>query len=573
MFKDIKAFLSSFMRKARTQRLFRKYLGITLIGILAFLIPATLIFCYMQFKEAPPAVASPEISITIFDNDGHTLSSEKTNVDNIENTPFVKSLYTILNTKSAVEKPVNFKKNPTFNLTLATASETSTFKCYFEKDYATSFLEDANGNFFTPNENDYIAFLSASYSQPVYPEATPPTLSIGDSTVIIPREVDWSYTLINDSVQKSDGNDTTEDTLSYMIDGIVKFKFSLNPDECNIKITDKTGIPVFEGSHEDISKFSANEGDEFNVSVYAKWNSDENSLAYGEQTYAFDIICTKPSEIKASSTEASEGSVIILSISNVNSAESVVFTPQEPLIPDNATDKERKALTSLYEFTPLFTLNEQNAYALIPIPQNIPASTFEFSVAYGIAKADFTISLTKHPVSATISVPKDEISLDITSAKDDFKNTVTTNYNEFESILLFTSEFLSPEEYGFTKSIEYNSEITIDENTSFKFLANSYVASNSETVAIKSANIGIVKATGYSDLLGNYVVIDHGAGLYTWYCGLSDIGISTGTVLKKGEFIGRSGSTSPLCSNGVNIFCTLFGNTIDPSDIIGQKLI
>lgn len=572
MFKDLRAFLSSFLKKAAEQRLFRKYVGITLIAIFTFLIPALLIFCYLNFKEAPPPVEAPEISITIFDNDGHTIFNGKSSTENIESSPFIKTIYPLINTKSAVEKPENFKKVPTFNITVITDSGTSTFKCYFETDASQSFIEDANGTFFSPNESNYIEFLSTMFSQPVYPEATPPSLTLGKSTVILPSKIDWNYKLINGEEQKSENNELAYETIPYLVDGIVKFNFSTVPDECEIKIFDKNGTLVFEGTNEEILEFSANEGDEFNVSIHAKWNSSDDSSAYGEQTYIFDIICTKPSEIKVSSTSASGGRLIVLSVSNVNSAESIIYTPKEPTIPNDATDSELNALTALYKYEPVFTLSGQNAYALIPIPQDIPVSELEFSIAYGIAKSDFTISLTKDPISATIPAPKD-LSLDIPSARKEFESTVASVCTKFGDILLFTSEFLSPEEYGFTRSIEYNSEILIDEESSFRFLANAYTASNDENVAVKSANIGTVRSVGYSELLGNYVVIDHGAGLYTWYCGLSEVGVTESDVLKKGEFIGRSGSTSPLCSNGVNIFCTLFGSLIDPTDIMGQKLI
>ena len=573
MFKDIKAFLSSFMKKAKGQHLFRKYLGITLIGILAFLIPATIIFCYIHFREAPPSEASPEISITLFDNNGHTISAEKTTVEAIEDSPFIKTIYSLINTKIQIEKPEDFKKELTFNLTLTNGSDTSTFKCYFEKISSSSFIEDANGNFFLPNESDYIEFLSSPFSQPVYPEATPPSLSLGESTIIIPSEIDWSYALIDDSLQKSDGNETTSDTLSYMIDGIVKFNFSLPPDECNIKMFDTNGELVFEGSNEDISTFSANEGDEFSVSVHAKWNAKEGISAYGEQKYNFDMICTKPSEIKVSSNSVLGGKLIVVSVSNVNSAESIIYTPKEPNIPNDASEEDHKALTTLYEYLPTFTLNEQNAYALIPIPQNVPTSVFEFSVAYGIAKANFSISLAKNTSSTTLPISTEDFSLDISSAKDEFETTVTKPYSGLKDILLFTSEFLSPEEYGFTKAIDYNTTISVNNESSFKFFATAYTSSNNEATSVKNANIGTVASVGYSKTLGNYVVIDHGAGLYTWYFGLSDVCVAKGTILKKGEFIGYSGSTSPLCSNGVNVLCTLFGNLIDPSEILGQKLI
>ena len=573
MFKDIKAFLSSFFKKTKKQHLFRKYLGITLVGILAILIPATIIFCYLNFKEDAPIPTAPDVSLTVFDNDGHTIHSETINSNDIESSPFVKTVYGVLNSKIATEKPTDFKKDPTFNITVTSDSNTSTFKCYFDKNASSSFIEDTNGNFFLPNADAYVTFLNSPFSQSVYPESTPPALSIGDSTSITPHEVDWTYTLIGGTTQVSQGNETTEDVKSYMIDGLVKFTFSSEPDECTVKIFDKNEELVFEGTNKSISDFTANEGDEFNVSLHAKWDSKEDALAYGEQNYNFNIICTKPSEIKLSASTASGGDFIIVSVSNANSADAIIYTPKYPVAPKDVTEPQQKALETLYDYAPIFTISGHDAYALIPIPYDVPVSSFEFSIAYGISKADFSLVLTERIVTTTIPLPEKDVSFNVDSAKDEFETILSETCTDFEDLLLFTSEFLSPEEYGFKKVLDSSNDINISEEESFKFLATSFVSESEQVLAVKSANVGKVRAVGRSVLLGNYVVIDHGAGLYTWYCGLSEIGVSKGTVLKKGDFIGRSGSTSPLCENGVNIFCTLYENLIDPTDVLGQKLI
>ena len=53
---------------------------------------------------------------------------------------------------------------------------------------------------------------------------------------------------------------------------------------------------------------------------------------------------------------------------------------------------------------------------------------------------------------------------------------------------------------------------------------------------------GVVVVAGRTDYNGPYVKIKHDRGLYSWYLHLSQINVSTGTHVKKGDVIGLSGS-------------------------------
>ena len=90
-------------------------------------------------------------------------------------------------------------------------------------------------------------------------------------------------------------------------------------------------------------------------------------------------------------------------------------------------------------------------------------------------------------------------------------------------------------------------------------------------MSVQSANIGVVSIIGTSPLLGNYVIVDHGMGLLTWYCGLFDVNVDENDIIKKGDVIGRAGSSSLLCENGVNIICSVGGILIDPASLVNDN--
>ena len=567
MFKDVKTFLSSFLKKVKEHDLFKKYLGITLAAILAILIPIVIAVLYIQFKDEQIVETQvDEITVTMFDNDGHTITSDKAPSNELSESAFVDIVYNMVNAKTLTQKPEDFNKTPTFNLSIATTDTPVSYKCYFEKNVFSSFIEDSSGNFFALSENEYTTFLNSSFAQTVYPESTPPSLTIEKDISVLPQNATWSYKLTDGTLQESTNIKTESETVSYMISGAIDFSFSDIPSECNIKIQKNGGNVVFDGSLEGIADFTADDGDKFTVFITAKWEDVENELAFGTQNYEFEIICTKPSTIEITPQSALGGTLVKISISDVNNPDTIIYTVK-------STADEDSPIKGLCEFTPTFIKNGQNAYAFLPIPNGIGEDTFEFSVSYGIAKADFSISLAERSTPKVITPDDGIITFDLTDkTKNEFSKILANTTKKATDTILFTSAFLSPNEYGLTKSIEYNSEISTEE-TAFKFLAESYTAPSDELISIKSANIGTVRAVGYSELLGNYVAVDHGAGLYTWYCGLSDVGVAQGDILKKGAFIGRSGSTAPLCQNGVNIFCTLYENLINPSDVLGQKLV
>jgi hypothetical protein len=65
-----------------------------------------------------------------------------------------------------------------------------------------------------------------------------------------------------------------------------------------------------------------------------------------------------------------------------------------------------------------------------------------------------------------------------------------------------------------------------------------------------------VHFVGKDPLLGTYVIIDHGCGLYTWYAGLAEARAVVGDILAVGDTVGLS-STALYHEESVLIMATL----------------
>ena len=82
--------------------------------------------------------------------------------------------------------------------------------------------------------------------------------------------------------------------------------------------------------------------------------------------------------------------------------------------------------------------------------------------------------------------------------------------------------------------------------------------------AILAAYDGDVVAAAYSSSMGNYIMIDHGSGLYTIYMHCSALYVSTGQAVTKGQNIAAVGSTGRSTGNHLHFSVRLNGNYVSP---------
>lgn len=214
------------------------------------------------------------------------------------------------------------------------------------------------------------------------------------------------------------------------------------------------------------------------------------------------------------------------------------------------TDEEVKdAYVSLLgKYYALYPLEKKGYFrSIVPIPLEIEPGYYQVYVIYNISNIGGTIKQAerfhilkdKYPAIRLSFVPQKQKLLKPVLVNNDW-DIIGAAVQQKNEKQLWSGEFILPCQGYFTSP--FGEKRTIGKNTSWHRGLDIGSALKEKTKII-ATNSGQVVLARYFKVFGNTVVIDHGQGIFSLYFHMSKILAQEGQEIKKGEILGKMGTT------------------------------
>ena len=551
--KHLKSFFTAIVN--RLSALSAKKIIVIALIVAVIIAPTVLAFGYVIYNEY--LLVSNHFSVTLYADDDRLIATDSQDPESAGKS----SLCGIFYHMTAEPVPINIDIDviPDHGYVRAVTQYNginAEYKCYFSTDTAAGYYVTENGKTYLISEKVNTEFLSTSFAESFYPSANAASLTTADLDVITPKSVSWYYKSTNEQYVLATQNKLTDITKTYEITGAIDISFDIAPDATYLKVFNGS-TEVYNGDISELSSLTADTNDRLLVKLTAIWNSKEASEHYGELKYEFYVQIKNRSTFTVSAEEVTAGGFIILDCTNVTNPSKLVFTG----------DRQ--------DYSPVFKYYNGVLRTVIPFSEDSDAESMSFTVSYGAASQNFTINILPRP---------DKKEFSSTALTFDTEDTPSLINSEIISILLgaditgtsdefvyFRGNFSDPSKNGYTAIYTHGSTVRWGEELEYSYTAigNKYVTAT-DTVggsSIKALQNGTVAYIGQNELLGKFVIIDHGCGLRTWYTGLGKIDIEVGTLLLAGQHIGKALPNEIDNNEGFTLYCTVYDILIDPDTL------
>lgn len=250
----------------------------------------------------------------------------------------------------------------------------------------------------------------------------------------------------------------------------------------------------------------------------------------------------------------------------------VIVTPQEASIGDTVSVKVQRDIKNndlpkiFFDKTKLPVFNLSNTYyrSLIPLSADFKPGSYKIEIFYNghLKKIDLVVNPTKYPLQELV-LKKETAALRASRIE---KALVARTLGIRSSNKLWSGKFIYPSNspqstiYGVKRKI--NGVISLD-----------YFHKGLDFAAPAGSNIrapenGKVILSGYQSngfvVNGNCIFLDHGHGVISAYLHLSKILVKEGELVKKGQIIGKVGSTGIASGPHLHWGIYVLSKTVNP---------
>lgn len=445
----------------------------------------------------------------------------------------------------------------------------SHYKFYFSEDGKKAYYILNDTSVYAVDARALSEFYTSDASIDV--EARPPVLYFNGSAVS-PSGSEYFYVLGSGAkVSLSyDCDEATESLVSKNSNLYLSFDFA--PDECTVNLYsgDKT---VFAGDLKSLAERSFEGYESLYCRITAKWNERKCALC-GNANYMFTVTFNEGESDESGPVDTAPETPAFecfLDTDSITVGEYVVIkminVADRELIEISTTPAMKSS--SIVEFGDV-------CYTFVAVPLDASPEIYFVNVKYGdeIKTLQYTVSSRvckerKYDVSdLLVKLTRTEAAL------KEYDNIIQTLSSMSVQEGISTDMRIDQENSAFRDSniyLGFGHYRTLGDGTRYQMNGVDYRVTEGESIpAIAS---GTVAYAGYSQYLGKYVVIDHGAGIKTYYAHLSALNLSEGDMVAVGESVGCAGKTGFTSTSGVYLMCTVNGVIVSPYKILEEGIL
>lgn len=404
------------------------------------------------------------------------------------------------------------------------------YNFYFSTDHSSCYFKKPDGTCYRIRELDAKEFLKLDAASYLFVGGTPPVLT-AFGNVIEPSTMKWTYLAAGNTEKTVEKSSDEIKVFSAGYGSKIELNFSEElPSFCNIRVYNGDNV-LYDASYQSVPTLTIPQNATLRCMVKATWATANRGGSSGEATYCFNIDYTAPVRFKLGSDSIKLGDVTVISAFNATDPAAISFS-SEPSLPS----------------APVFYKTDDACVGLLPVSYGAASGTYVLTLRAGDVEEKFTLNVSDWKYkykTATYDVSKAMVDTLYTD-----ENLATLAKLESEtaktgtSEILFSGKFLGFKEKDILLGIGRSVTLTNDSQTPARSFEHSGVDVKATAgTPVVAMNAGVVLKTGRNEILGNYVVIDHGLGLMTWYAHLGDVDVAEGASVEAGQKIALAGNT------------------------------
>ena len=529
------------------------------LAAVAMLIPTYIAIAnYAVLGSWQNTLTGPSAVLTVQDDEGATVFSGT--AGETTNRALAQALADMLKVGSPVRQAPTMTSADIYTVKVKTTGKERTYLCYYSTADNDSYLVDVDGNVcYAVDNTDMLPFLQGFFYGETRESLSVPTLTTAGNEVT-PSYISWYHKNGQGSFGQVLNLATASEEQTYPVNKNIALRFSTEPDSATVKIYNGS-VEIYNGDYDDFAGLSYTDTVNLTVKIQAKWEKSATSDYYGEASYQFYVNYSAKPAFTISNTVATVGDYLVINVLNAAAPEDITFTSS----PDIG-------------YTPVFYEDGDYVRALVPLHVDLTGGTYRLTVSTKGAEETFAVTLEER---STLTRTYDANSTLIGTARSaaalaEYQNLLDEIGKQPSATKYFSGQFVDYRDsttsigailflgYGHTRTLTTTGESYRMDGADFFIY---------KGIDIPALNNGMVIATGSSAYLGNYVIVDHGLGLRTWYSHLSEIAVSVGDTVKTAQAVGKSGDSGFTTSPGVYLMCTIGNVQISPYTLWSDGVI